>query len=67
MCMDVVVNMDVMMAVLLLHCGLLNMLLLVHGRKYLGVMIFMDVMVAVLAVRNLRMGSFFLHQLDWGI
>ena len=56
MCMDVMVNMDVMMTVLLLHKRLLNMLLLVCGCMYFGVIINMDVVVAA-ATRPRRLSS----------
>ena len=44
MCMDVTVSMDVMKTVLLLQNRLLNMVLLVCGRMYFGVLVNMDVM-----------------------
>ena len=46
LCMDATVNMDVMRTVLLLHNRLLNMVLLVCGCMYFGVMVNMDVVVA---------------------
>ena len=56
MCMDVTVSMDVMKTVLLLQNRLLNMVLLVCGCMYFGVLVNMDVVVAA-ATRPRRLSS----------
>ena len=67
MCMDVMVSMDVMTTVLLLHDRLLNMLLLMCGCMYFGVMINMDLVVAVLPVSSWHLGSLFVHDWAWDL